>query len=293
MFLCRRLCGAQTPDCVLNIHTWFCTCLDAKQHQTCAHLLAAQQHPEFGAACNLAAYDPSTSGDAHDVIGIQRSPPLSMALDVEEPVNEFGGEADIQALQAAAQNIRNASRTRMDSGLSDVVKAFKRHAAAISTFAAYAELVSDECLQQGMPKVEEVSEWCQQHLPRFADAGPQSQQGWSRQDSDRTLKPLFNRKRARATRTSQSTGVDDAGVAIDEDHAVSPSAHADSPLLPSFETLCANSPTASDTQQHRHSASFAPVRSSRPVLNERGVGNLVRQSQRTYARRPARCTMNT
>eukprot|EP00611_Tribonema_gayanum_P019861 TRINITY_DN352_c1_g1_i3.p1 TRINITY_DN352_c1_g1~~TRINITY_DN352_c1_g1_i3.p1 ORF type:complete len:206 (-),score=33.56 TRINITY_DN352_c1_g1_i3:161-778(-) len=88
---CRRLCGTETPDCILNVSTWFCTCLYAKLHQTCAHLLAAQQHSEFNEACSLAAFNAPMPEDPLQVIMIERRPLLSMALDVEEPVKQFGG----------------------------------------------------------------------------------------------------------------------------------------------------------------------------------------------------------
>lgn len=64
-----------------------------------AHLLAAQQHSEFKDACSLAAFDAPTPEDPLQVIVIERRPLLSMAFEVEEPVKQFGGEADIHALQ--------------------------------------------------------------------------------------------------------------------------------------------------------------------------------------------------
>lgn len=190
------------------------------------------------------------------------------------------------ALQVAAQKVRESSNARAVDGISATAKAIKRHAAAIKTFSLHAELLSDGQLQQCCTKFEELAIWCHTHTLHYETAAPQSQKGWNRQDADRVCKPLFNRKRRRS---AQSAASDELLAASDEESGSQPTMHDPQPFLPNVDPpLPESSDAHSEEQPDTPGMRFAPVRSTRPILNERGLGNFVRPSQRAYARRPAR-----
>jgi hypothetical protein len=219
------------------------------------------------------------------VIEIKRKPPLAIALGVEEPVDRFGGGAQIMALQAALQHIRSASHAHAADGLSDIVKTIKRHAAAVMRFSYQAHVVPEQLLQECIPLLEQVQEWCASATPRFAQLALSSQPGWNRQGTDRICKPLFDRcKRRRILGVAQSA--DEYATPDDDNGNVLPS-----PLLRMGASPQPHdtppSPLPIESQQHLGD-SFVAVRASRPVLNHCGLGNMVRTSHRTYPRRTPR-----
>eukprot|EP00611_Tribonema_gayanum_P026463 TRINITY_DN630_c0_g1_i7.p1 TRINITY_DN630_c0_g1~~TRINITY_DN630_c0_g1_i7.p1 ORF type:complete len:600 (-),score=121.78 TRINITY_DN630_c0_g1_i7:81-1880(-) len=198
---CRRLCPAAptAASCTLNIYTWFCTCLDSQLFHTCAHLLAAQLHDTFKTGCNLATYDPPAPADINERIEVRRLPPLAMPLDVEEPLNRFGGEAAVKALMEATQTAKSTSSAIGEAGaLPEGVKEVRRCAAVFRQFANNAQLVAPAQLDKVMPAMRELADLCEASMPHFAVESVPSKMTWNRQETDRTCKPLFSHRKRSA-----------------------------------------------------------------------------------------------
>ncbi|KAG5192061.1 hypothetical protein JKP88DRAFT_266351 [Tribonema minus] len=200
----KKLAGLESAaptaaSCTLNIYTWFCTCLDSQLFHTCAHLLAAQLHDTFKTGCNLATYDPPAPADINERIEVRRLPPLAMPLDVEEPLNRFGGEAAVKALMEATQTAKSISSAIGEAGaLPEGVKEVRRCAAVFCQFANNAQLVAPAQLDKVMPAMRELADLCEASMPHFAVESVPSKMTWNRQETDGTCKPLFSHRKRSA-----------------------------------------------------------------------------------------------
>jgi hypothetical protein len=197
----RRLCSG-AENCILNVISGFCVCLDAELHQLCAHLLAAEMHPDISKLCMWRAQLPSPPPEDqwNEKIEVRRVPPLALPDDVPEPLRCFGVEAAVRALSAAAQ------WSRAGDGCSEQFSPELREAmccaAAISRFAPLARHVQPEQLLELLPLLRTAAAACNVATPRFADANPSSRSTFNRQPTDKSMKPLFkHRKKSPAARS--------------------------------------------------------------------------------------------
>jgi hypothetical protein len=143
-----------------------------------------------------------------------------------------------------------------EGGLTDAAKEVKRHAAEFSRVASSVAHISEDQLTAVLAASRQLSDILKQALPAFASTASGSQPGWSRQDTDRTCKALFKKRKAGA-------------MAVDNNASMLGS------------SLLEGQPGAAADQ-------FAAITTSRPVTREREVGEMIRQSKPAYARRPPR-----
>jgi SWIM zinc finger len=205
--LCRYLCGTQ-PHIhfyIVNVLTGTCSCADWLQHNTCAHLLAALQHPTFGALCR---FELPMLQDASAAMVLQRRAPLGLADGVPEPTEQFDTGQLIQQLAAAAKATNSSSATAPGPNtLSEPAKAFISSA---SKLAAMGKYLSDDDLATLQPQLDDLVNMAQECVPRFADGNGQAAACWSRQPCDRLTRPLQpSRKRKRQ---AQEVGHSDAAA---------------------------------------------------------------------------------
>jgi hypothetical protein len=183
---------------VLNIITGFCICHDFAHNRTCAHLHAAALHPDLRGHCRWQANAPELLQGVDEAIAVARSQPLGLPPDVEEPTAQFDAEHEVQALKAASSAVRTISAAAAAAQVSDDVTQFMRSAATVSRFARLSHLVQTEQLKGGLDMLQQLEKWCTETLPALQSVKSVPHKG-NRQDSDKTMKPLFSshrRKRA-------------------------------------------------------------------------------------------------
>jgi hypothetical protein len=261
---------------VLNIVTGFCTCHDFAQNRTCAHLYAAQLHPDWCEHCRWQASAPELLQRGDEAIPIARSQPLGLPPDVEEPTAQFDVEQEVHALEAACAAVRtSSSAAAAATQVSDEAKQFMRSAATVSRFAKLAHLVPVEQLTDGLGILQQAENWCTKTLPALQSVQSAPHKG-NRQDSDRTTKALYKshgRKRARSAAVPDLQGQA-------------------KPQLKRKHNSGASQTAAAASQQLTRGApadKLAAVKESgRPRTTERGFGNFTSRHKTSYPSRPKR-----
>jgi hypothetical protein len=269
---------------VLNIVTGFCTCHDFAQNRTCAHLYAAQLHPDWCEHCRWQASAPELLQRGDEAIPIARSQPLGLPPDVEEPTAQFDVEQEVHALKAACAAVRtSSSAAAAATQVSDEAKQFMRSAATVSRFAKLAHLVPVEQLTDGLGMLQQVEDWCTKTLPALQSVKSAPHNG-NRQDSDRTMKVLYKshgRKRARS-----------AAVANSQGQAKQPQLKRKRNNSGASQTAAAPDAAASQLLTRAAPADklVAVKESGRPRTVERCIGNFTSRHKATYPSRSKRTT---
>jgi hypothetical protein len=173
----------------LNVKVGFCTCWDCDYNGVCAHLLAAEQHPQIGALCSFELQLPA---DPAARVFFERRQPLPLAEGVVDPLDAIGDAALgelVKQLAAAAPGAGSIDKQQQQpqQQLSEPKKAWLRRTSQLT---AAVKHMSGEQVLQHLPALDCVAETTAAYRPAFtvlASTGKQS----SRQDTDRVHKALF------------------------------------------------------------------------------------------------------
>jgi hypothetical protein len=201
---CRPLAGGDIEQChTLSILEGFCDCLDWAKHHVCAHLLAAQHHPVYGPKFGLQLPVPSDGLDSH--IAVQRAVPLGLPEGIREPLLTFNVEAEVRSLKAVRDVVKavEASKTPTTATSSEWQR-------LVSQMASTAKHLPDDFKEQHMQSLKSMADTCSAAVPAFAKQAAPLHHG-NRQDSDRTLKPLYARRMSKVA-TQPQVGISKAAV---------------------------------------------------------------------------------
>ena len=233
-----------------NLLDQYCSCPDWHRHgRACAHLIAARR---LSSPAEEPQQEQGSHADAAESIKVERSFPRQEPVPGSSGCNEASLHAELRMLLGAMRGGQSRAARRGDTEKVKEMKRLCREVAAVSSS------LDAAVLEELLPQLRHLAATAGNFAPAFADQRRIARVGDKRKESDRTHKPLFDRRVRRAAAAAGSPDQQQGATLMRE---IAASVGADSRTRVAARTL-----TAAATQAARGRRSSTAAAASRTAF---------------------------